>query len=63
MYGTYAGDTCIFALALWGDVAAHGEAWLAVLLVTLDIIAPRHRHVVYNPVMHVVLMDTILKEF
>ncbi len=48
---------------LRGDVAAYGEASGAIGVLALhDTVAPCHRHVVNHPLLHVVLMDTVIEE-
>lgn len=46
------------------DVAPHRETCGAVRLVTLhNAVTPGHWHVVNNPLLHIVLMDTVVQKF
>ena len=46
-----------------GDIAANGEACGAVRILALhDAVAPRDGHVVDHPLLHVVLVDTVVKK-
>lgn len=50
--------------SFWSDKAANREPCGAVGLVALhDGIAPGHRHVVDNPLVHVALVDAFTEEF
>ena len=57
---TYPHDTEVFRGALLVDVATHGEACGAVLLLCVHLVTPRHRHVVDDPetaIIHINVVD------
>ena len=53
----------IMSDALRRDIAAHGEASGTVGVLALqDAVAPCDWHVIYHPLLHVVLVDTVVQE-
>lgn len=63
MVNTHTKITGIVADSLFGHKTADGEVRGTEWLVTLhDSVAPCDRHVVYDPLMHVGLVDTLTQE-
>lgn len=58
---THIDNTSIFSSAICCNKAANGEAWVAVLLTILHVIAPSDRHVVNDPEKKIVYPNNLFE--
>ena len=59
---SFADDAGVFGFSSWGDVTAHWEPWVAILLPVLNLIAPSHRHIINYPMMFIRKHHTVLQK-